>query len=151
VRSRVVADTGPLVAATNRADAHHAWALACVRDITAPMFTCEAVLAEACHLLRGCPGAADRLLAWIDRGALRVEYALAADLDSVRERMRKFADLPMSLADACVVGIAESQRRSTIWTVDSDFLIYRRRDGRKLSVWMPEQAHRPSKPPPTRV
>lgn len=137
MRDRVVADTGPLVAALNRGDDHHAWAVDCMREIAAPMLTCEAVLAEACFLLRGHPGASDRLLEMLVRGALRVDYSISTDIDRLRERLLKWGDLPMSLADACLVGIAGGLPRCTIWTLDRDFLRYRTRRKRPLRLWMP--------------
>ena len=52
MKQQVLADTGPLVALINKRDRHHAWASDQATRLPAPFLTCEAVLSEACFLLR---------------------------------------------------------------------------------------------------
>jgi uncharacterized protein len=124
--TRTILDTGPLVAALNRRDRHHAWASQAFHSVPAPMFTCEPVLAEACHLVRGLPGGGDAILQLLERGLLEVSLAVADEVGPIRKLMKKYHEAPMSLADACLVRMTELDRRCTVLTVDSDFHVYRR-------------------------
>ena len=102
-----------------------------------PLLTCEPVLAEASHLLRRHGCATDPLLALSERRVLKVAFTLEAELTSIRELMRRYRDQPMSLADGCLVRLAELQEQSRIWTLDSDFRIYRRRGRLVIPTLMP--------------
>src|SRR6058998_1495665 len=97
----VLVDAGFLIALLSRRDGHHAWAAAQAPRRALPWKTCEAALSEAFHLLgpRGRPG----LDALLRRGALVSAFDLAEELHTVLNLMKKYADVPMSLADACLV------------------------------------------------
>lgn len=127
----VLIDTGPLVAALARRDSHHQWAVERLREIEPPLETCEAVLTEAAFLLRGAVGGADALLALVDEGILTIRFDLEEHAQFVRALMRRYADQPMSLADACLVRMSEIRGDSKILTLDKDFRRYRRL-GRKV-------------------
>ncbi|MGH7318896.1 MAG: type II toxin-antitoxin system VapC family toxin [Candidatus Rokuibacteriota bacterium] len=120
----VLVDAGFLIALLSRRDRHHLWATAQSSDLAPPWKTCEAVLSEAFHLLgaRGRPGLASLLR----RGALVPAFDLAAELDRVLNLMHKYADTPMSLADACLVRMSEALADPVMLTTDADFRIYRR-------------------------
>lgn len=92
--------------------------------LATPWKTCEAVLSEAFHLLgvRGAPG----LAALLRRGAVIPVFDLADELDRVLNLMRKYANVPMSLADACLVRMSETVADPVIYTTDTDFRTYRR-------------------------
>ena len=122
--SSVLADTSFLVAFLNERDTDHAWAVVQATHFPPPWTTCEAVLSEAFYLLDspGMPKLAELL-----RGrALLCEFELAAQLDDVLRLMKKYANVPMSLADACLVRMSETLSNPTLLTTDSDFRIYRR-------------------------
>ena len=123
---RVIVDTGPLVALLNARDSHHEWARATLNEIEPPLWTCEAVISEACFLVRQLKSGADAVLALVGRGIVKVEFRLSAEIESVRKLMTKYASVPMSLADACLVRMTELHLRSTVLTLDEDFRIYRR-------------------------
>jgi predicted nucleic acid-binding protein len=124
--SATIADAGVLVALLVRGDQHHAWATEQARSIAWPLQTCEAVLAEAAHLLRR-GGADETVLAeWLERGLLRIPFRLETESAAVKALMRAYRNVPMSLADACLVRMAELDGRATVWTTDSHFKIYRR-------------------------
>ncbi len=120
----VLVDAGFLVALLSRRDSHHQWAVTQAPDHTPPWRTCEAALSEAFHLLgtRGMPG----LGALLRRRALVVAFDLDNDVESVLKLLQKYADVPMSLADACLVRMTETHPDPVILTTDSDFRIYRR-------------------------
>ncbi len=120
----VLVDTGFVVALLSREDSHQHWAVAQAQSLPPPWSTCEAALAEAFHLLgaRGEPG----LTALLRRRAVVVAFDLDSDLEPVLKLIQKYADLPMSLADACLVRMTETLADPVILTTDTDFRIYRR-------------------------
>ena len=120
----VLADAGFVVALLSRRDTHHRWAVSQSSRLQPPWGTCEAALSEAFHLLgsRGAPA----LRALLRRDSLRIAFDLADQLEPVLKLMQKYADVPMSLADACLIRMTESLSDSTILTTDADFRIYRR-------------------------
>jgi len=124
--TRVLVDTGPLVALLNRRDRYHAWARSVLDTVTPPVFTCEAVLSEACFLLSRVRGGADAVLALVAADILRVEFQIGVEIASVRHLVQRFASVPMSFADACLVRMSELDLRSVVLTIDSDFTHYRR-------------------------
>jgi predicted nucleic acid-binding protein len=135
---RVIVDTGPLVALLNAADKHHRWTRTVLDDVEAPMATCEAVLSEACFLLRRINGGQDAVLELVARGIVTVTFSLAAELTAVRKLMERYSSVPMSLADACLVRMSELDPRATVITLDSDFKIYRRNRRQAIPVLLPK-------------
>ena len=123
---RIIVDTGPLVALLNARDTHHAWARDTFDDVEPPLWTCEAVISEACFLVRQLKDGADAVLALVARGVIQVDLALSADVEPVRKLMTRYASVPMSLADACLVRMTEIHTRSAVLTLDKDFGVYRR-------------------------
>jgi predicted nucleic acid-binding protein len=121
-----IADTGPLVAFLDRAERHHGWVAARIGELAAPLLVCEPVLAEAMHLLGRLPVAQDALLGLIANGALSVAFHIEDHVAELRRLRDKYRDRPMSLADACIVRMAEIHDRHAVLTLDSDFSIYRR-------------------------
>lgn len=130
-------DTGPLVAFLNRRDGHHRWARRILDTIEPPLRTCEAVLSEACFLVRRLERGSDTILELLDRGIVEVGFHLTAEQPAVRKLMRRYADVPMSLADACLVRMAELDTRAVVLTVDRDFRIYRRHGRQAVAVVAP--------------
>jgi len=133
----VIVDTGPLVALLNRRERHHAWAAKIMDTIEPPIFTCDPVLSEACFLLQEMDGGPDAVLELVARGIVRSDFHVMAELESVRALMKKFATVPMSLADACVVRMTELDQKSVVLTLDSDFKVYRRNKRQIVPTLMP--------------
>jgi predicted nucleic acid-binding protein len=131
----VLVDAGFLVALLSRRDSHHSWAAAQAINHALPWRTCEAVLSEAFHLLgpRGVPALGDLLR----RRALLPAFNLDNDLDSVLKLLQKYANVPMSLADACLVRMSETFADPVILTTDSDFRIYRRHSRQMVPCLLP--------------
>jgi predicted nucleic acid-binding protein len=133
----VLLDTGPLVAFLNSRDTHHEWTKQQWAIIKPPLLTCESVLAEACYLIRKAHNGAERVFELISRGILRIDFDLAAEAEQVNRLIKRYSDIPMSLADACLVRMAEKHTRATVLTLDSDFKFYRTGDRRVISAIMP--------------
>lgn len=131
----LLVDTGFLVALLNRRDSLHLWAKTQAPRYAPPWLTCEAVLSEAFHLL-GAPGAPS-LSALLRRKALVPAFNIVSDLDPVLKLMQKYADLPISLANACLVHMTETLPDPVILTTDSDFRIYRRRNRQTVPCVLP--------------
>ncbi len=127
---RTLADAGPLVAFLNKRDKHFSWAAAEFARLPAPLLTCEAVLTEACFLIARQGGSAAAPLSLLERGAISLGFNLSEERDAVARIMNRYASLGASLADACLVRMSELHPRSQIFTIDRDFLVYRR-DGRR--------------------
>src|SRR5690349_19647139 len=106
-RTAVLLDTGPLVAALSRDDSAHAWAKEQFQSLEGPFLTCEAVISEACHLLRRTDGGAGAVLALLDSGALRIGMDLTSELTAVRKLLERYRNVPASFADVCLVRMSE--------------------------------------------
>lgn len=131
-----IADTGLLVAYLDADDEYHEWA---VRQFERfPSFvTCEAVIAEACHLIARAFGSPVRVLALLRIGAVRIAFDLRGDEARVEELMTKYADQPMDFADACLVRMSEQHQNCEVISVDGDFHVYRRHDDQTIPVSSP--------------
>jgi|SRR5215472_406083 len=105
---------------------HNCLSLFCLNFRTSPLpwSTCEAVLSEAYHLV-GERGASS-LEALLRRHALAVAFEFARHLEPVTKLIEKYSNVPMSLADACLVRMTETVADPIILTTDEDFRIYRR-------------------------
>lgn len=123
-----ILDAGPLIAALNRQDRHHAWACQTLESLGAPFYSCPEALAEAAAMT-GRPAA---LVEMVQAGDIILAFDLAEQTASVLALLRKYADRDMDLADACIVRMTELMRDSRVVTVDrADFSVYRR-NGREL-------------------
>ena len=130
-------DTGPLVATLNINDAHHAWTVAQLKELRGPMLTCEAVLSEAFFLLKTVQGGSEGLWRMLDKGGVKIDFALSTQMPTVSQFMHKYADVPMSLADACLVRMSELRPEHKVLTLDHHFTIYRRHRNRRIPVIVP--------------
>ncbi len=135
--TRLLVDTGPLVALLNRRDRHHGWVREILDALEPPVYTCEAVISEACFLLSRIVGGQDALLELLTNHVIEVDFQMSNELVAVRSLMRKFATVPMALADACLVRMSELDRSSVILTLDSDFRVYRRNRRQIIPTIMP--------------
>jgi predicted nucleic acid-binding protein len=118
-----IADTGFLVAFGNRRDQHHEWALGVAEQITAPLLTCEAVLAEAAFHLQDV----GLVLAMVRDGLVEVAFECRDHWPQLESLAERYADRNPDLADLCLIRMSESYPRHTVVTVDrDDFSIYRR-------------------------
>lgn len=135
--TRVIIDTGPIVALLNRRDRHHAWVRDVLDSIEPPIYTCEAVVSEACFLLARFAGGPGVVLELLAKDVLRIDFHMRSEVEPLQVLMRKFASVPMSLADACLVRMAELHVESKIITLDADFRVYRRNRRHVIPTVMP--------------
>jgi len=102
-----------------------------------PLLTCEPVLTEAAFLLKRDGQDADALFELLERGVIRIAMAVQDELADVRALMHRYRNRPMSLADACLVRLSEIHPAGEVFTLDSDFRIYRRHGNKVIPVLMP--------------
>ena len=102
------------------------------------MLTCEPVLTEACFLLKREGHEADPLFALLEQGVIRVGLDIQGELADLRALMHRYRNKPMSLADACLVRLSELHSDAEVFTLDSDFRIYRRHGNKVIPVLMPD-------------
>jgi uncharacterized protein len=124
---KIFADTGPLVAYVVQTDEHHPWVAGAFASFHEPLYTCEAVISEALFLLRSTNLGTETFLQMLERGAVRIAFSMEENRADVLNLLRKYADQPISLADACLVRMAELHDHCQIFTTDKDFKIYRRK------------------------
>jgi predicted nucleic acid-binding protein len=134
----VIADAGPLVAYLKRDDKDHDWAEHVFHRLTSPLRTCDAALSEAFFLLQQTHGGADKLMALLERRLVIPDFNLAAELPAIGQLLRRYESVPMSLADACLVRMAELHRDAAVFTLDSDFRIYRKNRRQVMALIYPE-------------
>jgi predicted nucleic acid-binding protein len=132
-----IVDTGPLVAFFDRAERHHCWVAERIEELEAPLLVCEPVLTEAIYLLARYARAQDALFDLLQNGALSVGFRIEEHLGAVRKLLQKYRATPMSLADACVVRMAEIHERHAVLTLDSDFVVYRKHGRTPLTLIQP--------------
>ena len=132
--SQILLDTGPLVAVLSARDQHHDRAVEMLKRVSFPLLTCEAVIVEACFLLARHDPALEWIERWLRDGQIRIAFALGPNLAEVFALMRKYRDLPMSLADACLVAMADADRNARVLTFDRHFALYRAPSRRKIKT-----------------
>lgn len=133
----MIADTGPIVALLDESDAHHSWAIKCFKNLRPPLFTCEAVLCEAFFLLRRFPPGQHTLLTMLSRGSFTLPFNLSDHLPEITKLLKKYHDTPMDFADACLVRMVETSKETKVWTIDSDFRVYRLSNRRVVPLLAP--------------
>ena len=129
-----IVDTGPLVAFFDRTGRHHRWVAERVEELDAPLLVCEP---EAMYLLARYSRAQDALFELLQNGALKVAFRIEEHVGALRKLLHKYRDTPMSLADACVVRMAEIHEGHAVLTLDSDFSVYRKHGRMPLTLINP--------------
>lgn len=123
-------------------DRHHAACRKTLASIREPLGSVWPVITEAMYLLAFSPDAQDALWRLLERDAVKILPLDAADAPRMRELMRKYRDLPMDLADAALVRVAERERISRVFTIDRrDFELYQPREIRRFTI-LPEDTSR---------
>jgi predicted nucleic acid-binding protein len=118
-----IADTGFLVAFVNGADEHHDWAVSLAEQVTEPLLTCEAVLAETSFHLKNVP----LVIALIREGLVTLAFDANKHLAQLEALGLRYADRRPDLADLCLICLSELFPRHSVITADhEDFRVYRR-------------------------
>ena len=135
--AQVIVDTGPLVAFLDAGDSNHEWAVSQFRKLTGALLTCEPVLTELAFLTFSRGMAPENFYQLFRRGIIGIDFDLSAHWEALERMMKSYSDLPMSIADACLVRMSETKPESVVFTLDRDFTIYRRNRRRKIPLLAP--------------
>ena len=133
----ILIDTGPIVAALHKNDEHHAWAVEQFKTRPLPFLTCEAVLTEVAYVLYRIglsPGAAFDL---VISGGIVTDFDMEAEAASLKALLERYDNVPMDVADACMVRMSELHSGSEVLTLDSDFTVYRRHRNKTIPLITP--------------
>lgn len=131
-----IADTGFLVAFVNRGDAHHEWALHLATQITEPLLTCEAVLAETAFHLQDSA----LVLAMLRDGLVSLAFDCNDHLQQLAALAERYRDRQPDLADLCLIRMSELFPRHSVITVDrADFRVYRRNKRDTIALITPPE------------
>jgi predicted nucleic acid-binding protein len=133
----VLLDAGPVVALLDDREQYHEWAVEQVGHLPTPFLTCESVISEACFLLRRLHGGSQKIMDLLSRGLVLLHFRLEDEAAAIAWLLAKYADVPMSLADACLVRMAEQHSQSVVFTLDSDFKRYRKHGRQVIPTLMP--------------
>ena len=133
-RSYIV-DSSALVAYLDQREQHHEWAEGLFGPMPTPWLTCDAALAESFYLLKGT--SAQLLKRLLRSESLRLAFDFHSEMVPVLDLMDKYADVPMSLADACLVRMTEILPDPVVLTTDHDFRLYRRHSRQVIPCRMP--------------
>ncbi len=122
---KTLIDSGPLIALFDRSDRYHNVVLDFLKVFEGELVTTWSVITEVSHMLDFNLKVQIDFLKWIELGGITV-YSISQDeISQIRVMMEKYIDIPMDLADASLMYIANSEKISTIVSIDSDFDIYR--------------------------
>lgn len=133
----VLLDTGVVVALLDRSERYHDPCVEAIDSLAAPLVTCEAVIAEACYLLRGLTGAAEAVLENVAAGAFQIPFLLSRSAAAVQHILHKYRDRQVDVADACLIHLAGELGTGDILTLDRDFQIYRWRGNKMFRLLIP--------------
>ncbi|KKL16363.1 hypothetical protein LCGC14_2496320 [marine sediment metagenome] len=139
MKQRVILDIGPLVAFINGRDKYHNWAVMQWAQIDPPLLTCEAVLSEACFLLGGHDEGQMAVIELLKRRVLETPFRLFEHGNRIARLLRKYSNVSMSLADACLVLMTELYSESPVLTLDGDFRIYRKNERQVIPILSPPE------------
>ena len=131
----ILIDAGPLVAILHRDDRHHGTCVEVIRSIREPVVTAWPAVAEAMHLLRFSWLLQDGLWGMIAADDVRIASLESRDVAPMRALMERYRTLPMDLADAALVRVAERDGTRKIFTLDRrDFTVYRVRGTGRFTI-----------------
>ena len=134
-----IADTGVIVAFLDKRDAWNNWTNEQMRRLPIPFLTCEAVIVEACFLTAHLQGGKENVLKLVSSGVLQIDFSLQTEIEAVEKLIKKYADVPMDFADACLVRMSELNADAIVFTIDSDFSIYRKHGRKQIPLIIPNK------------
>ena len=138
MKNKVILDTSSLVALINKKDNYHEWVKLQWEKINPPLLTCEPVITETCFLLQNVYGGQEIVMKFIEKKVIKIDFDLEQEITKVKMLLQQYQSVPMSLADGCLVRMAELHNHSPIYTLDSDFRIYRKNRNQLIDLIIPE-------------
>lgn len=132
----ILTDAGPLIALIDGRERDHTRCVDALARITLPLVTTWPAFTEAMYILGELVGWAAQAALWtlVERADLQIAELSTTSLGRMRALMEKYRDLPMDLADASLVVVAEERGLDRIFSLDSDFRVYRLPRGRAFTI-----------------
>ncbi len=118
-------DAGPIIALFNKNDHYHNKIRLFLKDYRGILTSTWPVLTEVSHMLDFNTQTQIDFLTWVNLGGIYIEDIEKEDIARMIELSKKYSDIPMDLADASLIIIAEKRNIKEIITIDSDYYIYR--------------------------
>jgi len=134
VINNLLIDAGPLIAVFNKNDKHHPACSSFLSDYQGDIFTTEPVLTEVVYLLRRFPSAPQKVIDFVINAPIKLIPFSPERLLRCSQLMEQYANVPMDFADASLVALGEEFEISDIFTLDSDFSIYRMGKGIPFNI-----------------
>lgn len=134
----IIVDSGVLVALIDKREQYHGWATEQTQNLLPPFITCEALISETCFLLRNVHKGKDAVLSMLEDEILQIDFSLSDEISKIKSLIGKYKNIPMSLADACLVRMSELVDNSVVFTIDSDFRIYRKSGKKEIPLIIPD-------------
>ena len=136
---RVLVDAGPIAALLDRRDTHHDWAKQQLAHLHQPLLTCEGVVSEVFFLFAHVRGGPSTFAELLRHKLIRVdsEFSYCEHSTEILDNVERYKNVPMSFADACLVRMTEIKRDSLVFTIDRDFLTYRRNGRERIPLIAP--------------
>lgn len=122
---KTLIDSGPLIALFDKNDNYHARVLSFLKNYKGKLITSWAVITEVSHMLDFNLQVQIDFLKWIELGGIEIYEVSQNEIAQIRIMMEKYLDIPMDLADATLMYIANKENIKNIVSIDSDFDIYR--------------------------
>ena len=102
-----------------------------------PLLTCESVISEACFVLRNVANGKIKVIELVHRGLVSIAFQLEKEIEPVLKIIKRYRNVPMTLADACLVRMSEQYGSSRLLTFDTDFHIYRKHGRQVIPLIIP--------------
>jgi predicted nucleic acid-binding protein len=134
----LVVDAGPIVASLIASDERHAWTRGQLSRLRPPLLTCEPALSEAAFIVKRLGGDPSTVPALVGKGVLGIAFSVQEQAAHLAALMQRYAQVPMSLTDACLVRMTELMDDAMVLTFDSDFRIYRRHSRKVIPLLAPQ-------------
>lgn len=138
MKRNVIVDSSVLAALLNKNDTYHQWAVTKIKEIQPPLLTCEAIISEVSFLIGRKQQGINVIFNYLKSGIIELPFCFSDEYEAIEKLMLKYNDVPMSFADACLVKMSEQYRNSCVFTLDSDFLVYRKNGNEVISLIYPE-------------
>jgi predicted nucleic acid-binding protein len=132
-------DAGPLIAIIDADEPEHEVCLETLDQVRLPLVTTWPAFTEAMYLLTRVGGRTGQRALWrlVHSGRLVLADLSSSAIERSAKLMDQYADKPMDLADATLVALAEERNDRRIFTLDSDFHVYRIRGRQRFEVVPP--------------
>ena len=138
MKRNVIIDSSVLAALLNKNDTYHQWAVTQLKEIQPPLLTCEAIISEVSFLIGRKQQGINVIFNYLKSGIIELPFCFSSEYVAIEKLMLKYNNVPMSFADACLVRMSEQYRNSCVFTLDADFLVYRKNANEIISLIYPE-------------